>query len=69
MDKNYIVLTSPCCGRCMVIKNILTSKGIPFREVSADSEEGKRYVKVFDIRSAGVVIDVNTQKLIEIINL
>lgn len=62
----YAIVTTRSCGRCMVAKNMLKSKGIAFAEVDAGSAEGERMVKVYGVKMAGTIIDLHEQKVIEL---
>lgn len=51
-----IVLTQPNCPSCENTKRLLQANNIEFREVLASSEEGRAFVKKYNVRSAGTII-------------
>ena len=66
MGKQYIILTSKSCGRCMVVKKILTEKGKSFTEVDVASPEGQQLATTQNIMSAGAIVDVQAQKVVQL---
>lgn len=64
-----IVLTQQNCPSCENIKRALTLNGIPFREVSATSEEGKMLIKNYNIRSAGTIISEEKNSVVKLADL
>lgn len=38
---------------------------MPLREIKADSEEGAKLIKQFNIKEAGTIIDLDTERVLE----
>lgn len=42
----YVVFSTPVCSKCKQLKNTLTTKSIPFREVNLwEDEESSRFLR------------------------
>lgn len=62
----FVVLATPTCTTCKILKELVKEQGIEaqFGFVDSLSEEGKKLVKVFSIRSAGTIIDIHTNEVV-----
>ena len=62
----YIVVTSPSCTRCMVVKKALADKGIEYKELSVATPVGREIVKEYGIKVAGTIVDLDRKRVIEL---
>lgn len=49
------IVTGPCCPKCMQLKMILGRKGVLYREIAGDSEEGKALMEQSGLQSYPLV--------------
>jgi glutaredoxin len=61
----YLLFTTPRCGRCFSVKNSLTQKGIPFKEVNiVESQENLELAQRYGIQIGGSIIDTDTGRIV-----
>lgn len=61
----YLVFTAPNCGRCNVVKNILLSKNVPFKEVNvAEGYQNLKLAQKYGVAIGGTIIDEDTGKTV-----
>lgn len=54
-----IIITGETCPTCKMAKQMLQKKGMEYREVSADTDEGKRLLKHYNASSLPLIIEDN----------
>jgi hypothetical protein len=59
--KRFVVLTTPTCTKCKVIKDLVRSNDVLSVEfMDAKTPEGKAFAKQYKIMGAGIITDTQT---------
>jgi len=62
---NRVIITTNNCLECRRKKVKYEEMKLPLREIKADSEEGSKLVKQFNLMKAGVILDLDTGRVLE----
>lgn len=63
MDR--VIITTDHCLKCRRKKVMYEEMNLPLREIKANSEEGKTLIKKFNIKNAGVILDLDKERILE----